>query len=260
MCLSKTRFEVNSDTQGVTVNPMKLKLISSIAVATLLSVAAFSQASSSALPAAPGTTEPAAQAAPAPNPNARVAAINVEQSIFATNEGQRDMGALQKKFEPKSADLKTKGEELDALKKKQSATTTAAEKEELTRQVDQKQKALEHEQQDAREDFQGQTSEVGQRIFQKMIPVITKYAQENNIGMLIDTSVQWPQGPVLYSAPLDITPAIVAAYNTVSGVAAPPPGTARPAATGRPAAPASRPATTTPAPSSKPPSTTPPPK
>ncbi len=229
---------------------MKLKLIGSIAVATLLSVAAFSQTpSSSALPAAPGATEPAAQAAPAPNPNARVAAINVEQAIFATNEGQRDMGALQKKFEPKSADLKTKGEELDALKKKQTATTTtAAEKDEITRQLDQKQKALERAQQDAREDFQGQTSEVGQRIFQKMIPVITKYAQENNVGMLIDTSVQWPQGPVLYSAPLDITPAIVTAYNAVSGVAAPPAGTAKPAASSRPTAPATKPPATTPAP------------
>jgi outer membrane protein len=238
---------------------MKLKLIGSIAIATLLSVAAFSQ--TSALPAAPGTAETAAPAASAPNPNARVAAINVEQAIFATNEGQRDMGALQKKFEPKSTDLKTKGEELDALKKKQAATTTtAAEKEEIGRQVEQKQKALEREQQDAREDFQGQTSEVGQRIFQKMIPVITKYAEENSVGMLIDTSVQWPQGPVLYSAPLDITPAIVTAYNAVSGVAAPPAGTVKPQASGRPTAPATRPATTTPAPATKPPTTTPAPK
>ena len=70
---------------------MKLKFVNPIAVAVLMSVAAFSQAGgSSALPAAPGTADPA-PTAPAFNPNAKVAAINVEQAIFLTNEGQRDM-------------------------------------------------------------------------------------------------------------------------------------------------------------------------
>ena len=231
---------------------MKLKLVSSIAIAILLSAAAFSQAggSSTGLPAAPGAADPApAAAAPTLDPNAtKVAAINVEQAIFATNEGQRDMGALQKKFEPKFNDLKTKSDEIDALKKKQTAsTTTEAEKGDLARQIDQKQKAFDRERQDVQEDAQGQQGEIGQRIFQKLGPVIMKVATDKGYGMIIDTSSPWPNGPVLWASPasVDITKAVVDAYNTQSGVAAPATPAVKPPAgtTTRPTAPATKPAT-----------------
>ena len=229
---------------------MKLKLVSTIAVAALLSVAAFAQAgsASSALPAAPGA-DPAP--APALNPNAKqVAAINVEQAIFATNEGQRDMGALQKKFEPKFTDLKTKNDEIDALKKKMNATTTTeADKADLNRQIDQKQKAFDRARQDVQEDAQAQQGEIGQRIFQKMGPVIMKVAQENGYGMIIDTSTPWPNGPVLWANPasLDITKAVVDAYNAQSGVPAPTTPAVKPTAgSTRPSMPATKPSTTAP--------------
>ena len=89
---------------------MKFKLLCSVAVAVILSAAAFAQAagsSSAALPAAPGAADPA-PAVPAYNPNAKIAALNLETALFATNEGQRDMTALQKKFEAKFNDLKAK--------------------------------------------------------------------------------------------------------------------------------------------------------
>lgn len=233
---------------------MKFKLVCSIAAAVVLSAAAFAQAagsSSAALPAAPGAADPA-PAAPVFSPTAtKLAAINVEQAIFATNEGQRDMGALQKKFEPKFNDLKAKNDELEALNKQANAAgVTAEKKDEINRQIDQKKKAFDRERQDVQEDAQGQQSEIGQRIFQKMGPVIMKYAQENGLGMIIDTSTPWPNGPVLWANPasIDITKAVVDAYNAQSGVPAPAAGTATkpPLGTTRPTAPASKPATTKP--------------
>lgn len=228
---------------------MKLKFVCSIAAAVVLSVAAFAQAggsSSAALPAAPGAADPAP--APTFNPNAtKIAAINVEQAIFATNEGQRDMSALQKKFEPKFNDLKTKNDELEALNKQLAAAgVTPDKKEEINRQIDQKKKVFDRERQDVQEDAQGQQSEIGQRIFQKMGPVIMKYAQENALGMIIDTSTPWPNGPVLWANPasIDITKAVVDAYNAQSGVPAPAAGTAapsKPLGTTRPTAPATKP-------------------
>lgn len=234
---------------------MKLKFVCSIAAAVVLSVAAFAQAggSSAALPPAPGAADPAP--APALNPNAtKIAAINVEQAIFATNEGQRDMGALQKKFEPKFNDLKTKNDELEALNKQLNAAgTTQDKKDEINRQIDQKKKVFDRERQDVQEDAQGQQSEIGQRIFQKMGPVIMKYAQDNGLGMIIDTSTPWPNGPVLWANPasIDITKAVVDAYNAQSGVPAPAPGTGAtrpPAGTTRPTTPATKPSTSTPPP------------
>jgi outer membrane protein len=247
MCLSQTSSKLTGVLKEFR-DPMKLKFVCSIAAAVVLSVAAFAQASgsSAALPAAPGAADPA-PTAPAYNPNAKVAALNVEGAIFATNEGQRDMGALQKKFETKFNDLKTKNDELEALNKQLSAAGTAQDKkEDITRQIDQKKKVFDRERQDVQEDAQGQQSEIGQRIFQKMGPVIMKYAQENGIGMIIDTSTPWPNGPVLLASQLDITKAVVDAYNAQSGVPAPAAGTgttSKPLGTTRPMSPSTKPAT-----------------
>lgn len=238
---------------------MKFKFLCSLTAAIVLtSAAALAQATgSSALPAAPGTANdpPAVTSAT----GSKVGAINVEQAIFASNEGQRDMDALGKKFEPKSTELKTQNDEIEAMKKKlntQNASLNDQAKGDLQRQIDQKQKALERQAQDAREDFQTQQNEIGQRIFQKMGPLILKYANDNGLGVIIDTSNPWPNGPVLWAGPsVDITKAIVDAYNVQSGVAAP----ARPAgATGtKPlGGTGTKPTTTTP----KAPATTPPTK
>jgi Skp family chaperone for outer membrane proteins len=207
---------------------MKLKFMFSLAAAVLLasamSMAQASGASSSGLPAAPGTANdpPAISGAG----GSKLAAINIEGAIFASNEGQRDMDALQKKFEPKSTELKGKNDEIDALKKKlttQGASLNDDSKAELQRQIEQKQKALDREAQDAREDFQNQQNEIGQRILQKMAPIILKYANDNGLGVIMDTSNPWPQGQVVWASPsVDITKPIVEAYNVQSGVAAPP--------------------------------------
>ncbi len=209
---------------------MKPKFVCSlIAAVVLVAATALAQASggsspSTSLPAAPSSAgDPPAVAT---NPGgSKLAAINIEGAIFASNEGQRDMDALQKKFQPKSDELKSKNDEIDALKKKlntQGASLNDEAKADLQRQIEQKQKVLDREAQDAREDFQTQQNEIGQRILQKMAPIILKYAQDNGVGMLVDTSNPWPQGPVIYSAPVDITKNIVEAYNAQSGVAPPP--------------------------------------
>lgn len=237
---------------------MKLKFAYYLAATVVLTAAAaFSQATgASSLPAAPGT--PNDPPAVAGGTGSKLAAINVEGAIFATNEGQRDMDTLQKKFEPKSNELKGKNDEIEALKK-QATGATEDKKPELQRQLDQKQKALERDANDAREDFQTQQNEIGQRILQKMAPVIMKYANENQLGLIIDTSNQWPQGQVLWNSPtVDITKAIVDAYNAQSGIAAPPKtGGAKPSGLGtKPST--TRPAGTTPGSTTKPatPSTT----
>jgi outer membrane protein len=247
-------FENHTQFPRSNSNPMKLKFLCSIAAGVVFVSAAFSQtggASSPALPPAPGTPNDPVSVA-TPSGGSKVAAINVEQAIFASNEGQRDMDALSKKFEPKSNELKSKSDEIEALKKQLTATgVTEDKKADTQRQIDQKQKALERDAQDARDDFQNQQNEIGQRILQKMAPVIMKYAQDNGLGMIIDTSQPWPSGPVLWSAPVDITKPIVEAYNVQSGVPAPakPAGStgtgARPAGT-RPAGTTAKPAGSTP--------------
>ncbi len=193
-----------------------------------LSVAALAQ--NSALPAAPSAAASNAAASPgATATGTRVGTINVEQAIFATNEGQRDFEALSKKLEPKQTELKGQNDEVESLKKQLNSQGEKLNDESramLVKQIEQKQKSLERSVQDARDDAQSQQNEIAQRILQKMGPMLVKYAAEQGYGVIIDTSNPWPNGPVLWAGPaVDITRSVVELYNAQSGVPAP----ARPA-------------------------------
>jgi len=206
-----------------------------LATAFVVSVAALAQTGS------------AAAATPAPNAPAvtgtgtKVGTINLEQAIFATNEGRRDFDALSKKFEPKQNELKGLNDEIDALKKQlnvQEGKLSDDARANLVKQIESKQKVLDRNMQDAREDFQGQQGEIMQRIVPKLGQVLVKYAGENGFSVILDTSQTWPQGPVVWwGESVDVTKPVVDAYNAQSNV--PPPastGTApKPVPSTRPA-------------------------
>ncbi len=212
-----------------------------ISLATVLSLSLYAVAQ--AAPAA-APNAPSAAAAAAPATGTKVGTINIEQAIFASNEGRRDFEALSKKFEPKQTELKTLSDEIDSLKKQlntQGDKMNEDAKGTLVKQIEGKQKSFDRTSQDAQEEFQAQQGEIGNKLLTKMAPMIVKYAGENGYGIIMDTSQQWPRGPVIwYGQAVDITQAIVEAYNVQSGVPAP--------ATTAGAKPGAKPATTTPAP------------
>jgi len=200
------------------------------------------------MPSAPSAAGAPAPATP-PAGGTRIGTINVEQAIFATNEGQRDFEALSKKLEPKQTELKNQNDEIESLKKQlntQGDKLNDESRGKLVKQVELKQKSFERAMQDARDDAQNQQNEIAQRILQKMAPMLVKYAGDSGYGVIIDTSNPWPNGPVLWAGPsVDITKSVVDAYNAQSGVPAPAPSTpsaAKPGAS-KPAAPTIKPAT-----------------
>jgi outer membrane protein len=207
----------------------------SLAAVLGLSLFAVAQAAPAATPNAPSA------AAATPATGTKVGTINIEQAIFASNEGRRDFEALSKKFEPKQTELKSLSDEIDSLKKQlntQGDKMNEDAKATLVKQIEGKQKSFDRTSQDAQEEFQAQQGEIGNKILTKMAPMIVKYASENGYGIIMDTSQQWPRGPVIwYGQSVDITQPIVEAYNVQSGVPAPAAGTAA-------AKPASKPATT----------------
>jgi outer membrane protein len=200
--------------------------------ACVLSSLAVAQTGTAPLPSAPSSSAAAASAPPVAT-GTKVATVAIEAAISASNEGQRDLDALQKKLEPKQNELKGQNDELDALKKQLNAQQdkmAEAARGALVKQIETKQKSFDRAVQDFRDDYQNQQSEIAQRILQKMAPVMVKYAADNGFGLLLDTSNQWPQGPVFWAGQtVDITRAVVDAYNAQSGV--PAPAAAKPAAT-----------------------------
>ncbi len=234
--------------------------------AVILSVASLAQTGTAA--AAPAAATPAAApaatpaAAPAATPPGtglnKVGIINIQGAIVASNEGRRDLEALDKKFDPKRTELQNLNKEIEDLKKQidsQGPKMNDDARTSLVRSLETKQKAMQRESEDAQNEYQQQQTEVAQRILQKMAPLIDKFAKDNQFSMLIDVSQPWPQGQVLwFGANADVTKAVVDLYNAQSGVAAPPASssTSRPSSgttIPRPAtAPARKPAITTPPP------------
>jgi outer membrane protein len=224
-----------------------------LAVAVLLAISALAQTSSAATPSG-------ASAAPATTPvqtagtGTRIGTINITEAIFRSNEGGRDLEALNKKFEPKQSELKSQNDELDGLKKQLNTQGDKLSEDALAtlrKQIETKQKLFDRAMQDAQEDFRSQQQEIMSKVLQKMAPMIVKYAQDNGLGMIVDTSTQWPQSPILWAGEnVDITKAIVDAYNAQSGVpapassgTAPKPAAPKPAtSTGSPTKPAPKPA------------------
>ena len=215
-----------------------------LAIAVTFAISALAQTGSAATPSSPAAA-PANPAPTGPSTGTKVGAINIQEAIFGSNEGQRDLQALQKKFEPKQNELKVQNDELEGLKKQLTAQQDKLNEEALAtlkKQIESKQKVFDRSVQDAQEDFGNQNQEIATRILQKMAPMIVKYSQDNGFGMIVDTSKPWPQSNVLWwGEAIDITKAVVDAYNVSSGVAAPAaaakPAAPKPASTTKPAAP-----------------------
>ena len=242
----------------------KFKLMTSkfarVTVAVVFGLSLFALAQTN--PAAPAAATPnapsAAAAAAAKATGTKVGTINIEQAIFGSNEGRRDFEALAKKFEPKQNELKSSADEIDSLKKQLNAQQDKLNDEsrdKLVKQIEVRQKSFDRATQDAQEDFQNQQGEIGNKILTKMAPLIVKYASENGYGMILDTSQQWPRGPVIWYGPaVDITQPIVETYNAQSGVPAPAAGSTA----AKPVKPATSPANKPAAPATKTPASTPP--
>ena len=205
-------------------------------------------------PAAPTPADSTAglAAAPAVPASAKIAIINFQQAVAATNEGQRNFAQLRVKFEPKQAQLKAQSDEIDSLKKQlqdAGSTLSEPERDSRLRVIDEKTKSLQRSAEDAQNEASGAMNDMYQALAQKVYTVLDSYSNQQKFTVVLDTSAQ--QTPVLWAnGSTDITKAIVDAYNVKSGV---PPQPAAGAAAPRPSTTPSHPGTTTHPSTTKPP-------
>lgn len=199
---------------------MKLSLsLASLLATGMISSAAFAQT------AAPATTS----AGPT-----KVAVIMFQAAVMQTNEGKRDIEQIETKYQPKQTQLKQESDEIDTLKKQlqaQSATLSDTDRAERLKTIDDKQKTLQRDGEDAQSDFQQDMQQNYAQLAQKVFGSVQSYAKAHGYTLVLDASVQ--QSPVLYATEQDnITQAVISAYNQKSGIAAPPPSAPTPSAPG----------------------------
>jgi Skp family chaperone for outer membrane proteins len=192
---------------------------------TLILCLASAVAASAQAPAASAAQKPAAASAAAPS-TARVAVIAFQAAVAQTNEFQRDLADLQKKYDPKRAEIKNLNDEIDKLTKDlqtQGAQLSDAERESRARTIDEKKKQLDRDTQDAQSDFQTDMQQRINDVAQKVGALMTDYAKSHGYTLVLDESDQ-QNATVLYAVQsTDITKVIIDAYNVKSGIPAPAP-------------------------------------
>ena len=185
----------------------------------------------------------------------KVGIIHIQNAIISTKDGQKAAAELQGKFEPKRKDLESRQSEIASLQQKLAqGSNTMAETARLTltRDIDQKTKALNRATEDAEAEFQQEQGKILNELGQRLLQVIDKYARDNGYTLILDVSS--PQTPVLYAATgTDVTKDIIELYdkNAPSANVAPVSGAAAKPATPPPAAPSAKPAVTPAVPAAK---------
>ena len=171
---------------------------------------------------------------------AKVGLINMSAAIGSTGEGKKAIADLQKKYQPRQQELERLQQEIQSIQdqlSKQSATLSDEEQRRLSRDLEDKQKLLKRSTDDAQADITADRDEAIRRIGQKMVRIISDYAQQNGFALVIDGA----QVPVYYAAKdIDITAEIVKRYDAANpvcrcgsttqtrGAAGPPPSTTKP--------------------------------
>lgn len=177
----------------------------------------------------------------------KVAVIALQEAIANTAEGKKAFADLQKKYQPRQQDLQRQQSEMQSLQdqlQKQSTTLSEEERLRLTRELEDKQKIFKRATEDASADYQTDVQDITRRIGQKMMAVVSDYAQQNGFALVIDGA----QLPIYFIAnDLDITAEVVKRYDATHPQAGSAPATG---ATTRPAA--AKPAAATAKPAEKP--------
>jgi Skp family chaperone for outer membrane proteins len=220
-------------------NPMsisKIKILAlSLGLSIALSPAAFAQAA-----AAPASAPAASVPGPAPT---KIGVLNIQEAILASDEGKKEFDALQQKFNPKQAELKTQNDEVENLKKQleaQGPKLNDDERAARARAIETKQKSLQRNFEDAQAEYQQAEGELANRIGAKMLTVLQKYSETHGYAVVLDVSN--PQtSPVLWATQTTvITKELVDAYNAENPAGGAPASKPAGAAANRPAAPAAK--------------------
>ncbi len=195
---------------------MKRSLSLVCVLASGMGVAALAQA------AAPAPSDP--PAAPVAITGAtKIAIIQFQGAVTQTNEFQRDIADLRKKYEPQEQKLQGQSQEIDTLKKQlqdAGATLGDADRQTKMRTIDDRTKQLQRSAEDLRNNEQQDGQETFNQVANKVGAVMVTYAQGQGYGLVLDASQQ--NSNVLWATQsTDITKAVIDAYNTKSGIPAP---------------------------------------
>ncbi len=149
----------------------------------------------------------------------KIAVLSFNAAVLQTAEAQKDLGALKAKFASRQAQLQTLNDEVEASRKQLSDPANKLSDTEMTsrqRSLESKEKQLQRQAEDFKNDSEGESQQVFQRVAQKVYAFLQTYAQQHGYSAVIERGSD--AAPVVWfaAADMDITDLLIKAYNAQS--------------------------------------------
>jgi outer membrane protein len=129
---------------------------------------------------------------------------------------------LEKKYSPREQQLQKLNDDIEALKKTLSDNPqmTEAEKDERLQALGSKEKQLQREAEDFKNDSQGESQQVFQQVAQKVFAFLQTFSQQHGYAVVLERGTD--TAPIVWYAAnnLDITEQIAKGYDTEFGAGA----------------------------------------
>lgn len=162
--------------------------------------------------------------APLATAQQKIAVIDMQGSLLTTNEGKKAAEQLKAKFGPKEVEFNKRTQDLTAKQdqyRKAANTMSDEAKASADREIAALTKALQRDTDDTKADFQAEENRLLGGILGKMQAILTKYATDNQISMIVDVSQQ-PNNLLWADQSVNISAAVIALYDKAETPAATP--------------------------------------
>jgi outer membrane protein len=150
-----------------------------------------------------------------------VVTLNFNAAVLATGEAQRDLGALQTKLAPREAQIQKLNDAVEAERKKLndiSVKLSDSERASKLQDLNTKDKQLQREAEDFKNDSQSESQQIFQRVAQKVYGLLQDYSKQHGYSAVVERGTD--SAPIVWYAAegVDITEQVAKAYDLKSGI------------------------------------------
>jgi outer membrane protein len=174
-----------------------------------------------AMGTAPAQSNSAMPAAPAPSTPSNIVVLNFNAAVLGTAEAQRSLAALQKKYAPQEQELQKLNDDIEAAKKSlnnAAAKLTDAERNQKLQDLGAKEKTLQREAEDFKNDSQAESQQAFQQVAQKVFSLLQEFSQQHGYAAVLERGTE--TAPVVWytASNVDITDQLIKSYDAKYGV------------------------------------------
>jgi outer membrane protein len=150
-----------------------------------------------------------------------IVTLNFSAAVFQTAEAQRDFKTLEAELAPRQAALKALNDEVEGSRKQlQSAADKLSDAERGTRtqSLETRERLLQRQAEDFKNDSQNESQLAFQRVAQKVFAFLQTYSQQREYSAVIERGSE--TAPIVWyaGANVDITEELTKAYDRQAGV------------------------------------------